>query len=129
GLRVGQPYVPPSTPSTPSAAAGHDLSEEGLARRGLAMLTGMSAVAQAGEASGVLRTLKRQRRKLERKRDAIAADATRAQRVDTLRAEAGLLLSHLQHHQPGAHCLTVPDEAGPDAGRVIQIDPALGPKQ
>ncbi|MEM1418913.1 MAG: NFACT RNA binding domain-containing protein [Myxococcota bacterium] len=73
------------------------------------------------------RALRRARKRLARKGQAIARDAARADAAPALRHEAELITAHLSAYAPGSDTLAVVDWAtDPPETRELHIDAALG---
>jgi predicted ribosome quality control (RQC) complex YloA/Tae2 family protein len=82
----------------------------------------------AAKRAALLRELAGRRRKLEKKRAAIAGDAARAVEAPRLRADAAFILASMHGLDRGATELEAVDYAeDPPRARKVPIDPSLGP--
>jgi predicted ribosome quality control (RQC) complex YloA/Tae2 family protein len=128
-LWPGQPYVYPLP--RPAEVGPVRLGTEHPGREAEALYDRLEREARIAEIEReVGRALRGERRRLERRREAIAADLARAQGADELCRMGELLVANLQSVRRGERVARVTDwAADPPAPVEVPLDPALGPRE
>jgi predicted ribosome quality control (RQC) complex YloA/Tae2 family protein len=102
-----------------------------LRAQGDRMLEALGVSALERQKLALVRALRAAARRLERRLAAIEQDRARVDRVDELRRNAGLLLTHLHElERDGGGVIALRDESvDPPVSVEVEVDPALGPRR